>query len=183
MTALPSRPLNSIALADANTRNAIDYITTKLTDMGKGDLLTPSNEEQIGRLGGRLSDLEILTQKLQANSTVDEAVEDIISRSVAQVKKDIFDEEPAKEWTKAQIWYLTQLFSSAEEATYEDVLFNGPFKGNEKPLRALEQVEMVSVTHRDGASSTTQDSSSDFFQDNRLLSDPAGLSGVLRSSV
>lgn len=144
-----------------------------MTDIGKGDLLTPENEEQIARLGGRLSDLEILTQKLQAGSTVDEAVEDIISRAVAQVKKDIFDEEPSKEWTKSQVWHLAQLFSNAEEvrshlhlcyltslnlnskllqASYEDVLYNGPFKGNEKPLRALEQAEMVSVTHKDGES-------------------------------
>lgn len=35
------------------------------------------------------------------------------------------------------------------QASYEDVLINGPFAGDEKPLRALEQAGIVAVVHRD----------------------------------
>jgi hypothetical protein len=40
----------------------------------------------------------------------------------------------------------------ANQVGYADALHNGPFKGDEKALRALEQVDMISILHREGAS-------------------------------
>lgn len=42
---------------------------------------------------------------------------------------------------------------SRSQLKYADVLVNAPFKSDEGALRALENAEMISVHHRDGASS------------------------------
>lgn len=38
----------------------------------------------------------------------------------------------------------------ARQLSYADLLANGPFKGQEKALRALEQAEVIMVIHKEG---------------------------------
>lgn len=57
-TALPSKPLVSIALSDADPRSSISFVKQKLKD---ADVLVDFTAEQtayVERLGGRASDLE-----------------------------------------------------------------------------------------------------------------------------
>ena len=116
---LPSRPISIITLNDASSENAIDYVTSKLAEVGKSDLVTTYNSASIDMLGGRLTDLEILVQKLRSGSTVEEGVWDIVQRSAVEIKKNVFgddsEEAKAKEWTQAQAWYLTKLLAKKEE--------------------------------------------------------------------
>jgi hypothetical protein len=96
-------------------------------------------------------------------------VEQAFTGSATEVRKNIYgddsEEAKSKEWTRAQAWHLTQLLAEKDEVRfrclgtsklilyktgYEDVLYNGPFGGNDKPLHALEQAEMISVVHREG---------------------------------
>ena len=73
--ALPSKPFNGISLTDATSENAMQYVQRKLADYGKEELVQEANQAAIGRLGGRLTDLETLIQKMRGGATADEAVE------------------------------------------------------------------------------------------------------------
>lgn len=57
-SALPSKPLNSIALYDADASSALSFVTQKLLEAGADEALTPERTKSIERLGGRASDLE-----------------------------------------------------------------------------------------------------------------------------
>ncbi|KAK9895624.1 hypothetical protein P389DRAFT_152177 [Cystobasidium minutum MCA 4210] len=151
--ALPSRPFSSITLTDATSENALQYVQKKLEEYGKEDLLKGDNKAAIERIGGRLTDLETLIQKMRGGASVDEAVDDIISRSATEIVKNCFleDSEEAKAlpWTREQVWYLVKALSKQKELSYAELLA-GPFKDQAKALRALEQAEIISIIHREG---------------------------------
>jgi hypothetical protein len=56
--ALPSKPLNSIALYDADTASALSFVKQKLKDAGIDQTFTTEQTAYLERLGGRASDLE-----------------------------------------------------------------------------------------------------------------------------
>lgn len=56
--ALPSKPLTSIALEDADPSSALSFVQDKLSQFGVKSNLSKEQKLQIGRLGGRSSDLE-----------------------------------------------------------------------------------------------------------------------------
>lgn len=47
----------------------------KLKEYGKEELLKDGNQKAIERLGGRLTDLETLIQKMRGGASIDEAVD------------------------------------------------------------------------------------------------------------
>lgn len=56
--ALPSKPLNSIPLYDADSSSALSFVQQKLQDAGVKLEYTPADIACVERLGGRASDLE-----------------------------------------------------------------------------------------------------------------------------
>lgn len=59
-SALPSKPLNSIPLYDADTGSALAFLKQRLRDVGLTTELTKPQVTSIECLGGRASDLEIV---------------------------------------------------------------------------------------------------------------------------
>lgn len=57
-SALPSKPLNSIALYDADAASALSFVKKKLKDAGIDQEFTQEQTTYVERLGGRASDLE-----------------------------------------------------------------------------------------------------------------------------
>ena len=55
--ALPSKPLNTVALHDADHESALRLVKTRLHDAGVDVQFSPSETEKIQYLGGRASDL------------------------------------------------------------------------------------------------------------------------------
>lgn len=53
----------------------MQYVQKKLEEYGKEDLLKGDNKAAIERIGGRLTDLETLIQKMRGGASVDEAVD------------------------------------------------------------------------------------------------------------
>ena len=102
--ALPSKPLNSVTLADADATNSLAYVKDKLKDHP----FTVDDGVQVAKLGGRMVDLETLVYKARTGSTLGEAVDDIISRNTVELRKQAFgdDGEDAKSlpWTRPQAW-------------------------------------------------------------------------------
>ncbi|KAK8869527.1 hypothetical protein IAR55_000093 [Kwoniella newhampshirensis] len=177
--ALPSKPLNSVGLADADEINALNYVREKLRtispDLSAQDKaaapgaqttssapsavsgLSTDDSQQIAKLGGRMVDLETLVYKVRTGSKIKDAVDDIILRNVVELRKLAFgdDSEDAKnlQWTRAQAWKVVSELAKKGELSYAQLLQDFPFKGAEQSLKALEEHELVSVTYVDGRAS------------------------------
>ncbi|KAG7086673.1 hypothetical protein E1B28_002613 [Marasmius oreades] len=152
--ALPSKPLNSIPVYDADPATALDYVHKKLKDADINVQLSREEVTYIERLGGRSSDLESLIHKVSNKQSVKDAIEEIINRSVAEQRKCAFgdDAEDAKSlpWTREQAWFVLKMLSQKSEVPYHEVLLDFPFKGDETPLRSMEQAELVAIGTHNG---------------------------------
>lgn len=51
----------------------------RLAEYGLPNACTTKNEHEVALLGGRLSDLEVLLQKIRSGATLDAAVDDIVT--------------------------------------------------------------------------------------------------------
>ncbi|GAA5942624.1 Yme2p [Sporobolomyces koalae] len=147
--ALPSKPFNSINLTDASPEASLAYVAGKLDPK----LLPPTTHASVARLGGRQTDLELLIEKVRAGQQVEEATDDIVYRSATEIRKNFFgdDEEEAKglKWKREQAGAIMQGLCKHGELKYAETLIK-TFGGDEMALRALENAEMISITHRDG---------------------------------
>ncbi|OCH95302.1 hypothetical protein OBBRIDRAFT_878653 [Obba rivulosa] len=156
--ALPSQPLNLIALSDADDVNAMIFVRRRLQEVNIEVEFNPEEVSYIQRLGGRASDLESLVHKARSGLTIQEAVEDIVARSTAEIQKNAFgdDLEDAKNlpWTREQVWILMKQLSTKPEISYHEVLMDFPFKGDETPLRNMEQAELIAVSTQNGRPSS-----------------------------
>lgn len=142
VAALPSKPLNTIALSDADSDTALSFVTQKLKDAGIDQAFTAEETKYVERLGGRASDLDSvcthprnyfhrltttlspclqLIRKVQSGQKVQEAVEDIINRGVSELRKNAFgdDAEDAKTllWSQEQAWQVLKQLSIKEEVS------------------------------------------------------------------
>lgn len=121
--ALPSKPFNNVSLADADTSNSLAYVRDKLSSFSDQykDMLSPEDSTQVAKLGGRMIDLETLVYKVRTGSTIPDAVDDIIMRTVVELRKLAFgdDSEDAKNlpWTRAQAWKIVSELAKGKEVS------------------------------------------------------------------
>ncbi|KAF9070419.1 RNA12 protein-domain-containing protein [Rhodocollybia butyracea] len=152
--ALQSKPLNFVALYDADEASALTFVQEKLQQADVNVSLSREEKTFVQRLGGRSVDLESLVNKVRSGMSVKEAVEDIISRGVGELRKNAFgdDADDAKSlpWTRDQAWMLLNLLSKNSEVPYHQVLLDYPFKGDELPLRSMEHAELITIATQDG---------------------------------
>lgn len=178
--ALPSKPLNSVSLADADEANSLSYVKDKLKSGTRQQALSADDSAQVSKLGGRMVDLETLVYKVRTGTKVKDAVDDIVLKNVVELRKAAFgdDTEDAKSlpWTRAQAWkVVSELAKDGEvssqslgdcsvldaglllihdlQISYSQLLQDFPFKGAEHSLKALEEHELVGVTYVDGRAS------------------------------
>jgi hypothetical protein len=142
--ALPSKPLNTVALADADETNSLAYVRDKLagtpgyaspsSSIGDTSLighvkqknagwgLSPEDSAQVSKLGGRMVDLESLVYKVRQGGLVKDAVDDIILRNVVELRKTAFgdDTEDAKSlaWSRPQAWKVVSELAKHGEASF-----------------------------------------------------------------
>lgn len=156
--ALPSKPLNFIALSDADVQSALLFVKKRLRDAVITFELTPEQTACVERLGGRASDLESLIHKVHSGQSIEDAVEDIISRAVGELRKNAFgedtDEAKMLPWSREQVWTVLKQLSQKPELPYYQILVDFPFKGDEAPLRAMENAELISIVIWNGRPST-----------------------------
>ncbi|CEH19455.1 hypothetical protein CBOM_06777 [Ceraceosorus bombacis] len=172
--ALPNVPFQSVVLADADQERAQEYVRKKLEALQlatpspapdtpgyspavRGAELDQATVRSIDVLGGRMQDLEALTEKLGLGQNVPDAVEDIVTRTVVELRKNAFgdDLEDAKSlpWKRGQAWTIVEQLSKGDELAYYGLLHDA-FKGDEAAVKALEQAEIISVKHADGRPSS-----------------------------
>ncbi|KAI0085448.1 exonuclease [Irpex rosettiformis] len=156
--ALPSKPLNTIALSDADSSDALKIVQSKLQDAGVDLIFNKEQTAYLERVGGRASDLESIIHKIRSGMSVQEAVDDIIAGGVSELRKRAFgdDVEDAKNlaWTREQAWVLMKQLAKKPEVAYHEVLIDFPFKGDETPLRQLEHAELIAINMTNGRPSS-----------------------------
>ncbi|KAI0797741.1 exonuclease [Abortiporus biennis] len=175
--ALPSKPLNLIALSDADSASALSFVKQKLHDVDVDIDFTKEQVVQVQRLGGRASDLEALIHRVRSGQNVEAAVEDIITRGVSELRKNAFgdDIEDAKTlpWSREQAWILMKQLAKKSEIPYHDVLIDFPFKGDETALRSMEYSELISIVTHNGRPSTIRPGKPVYkYVFERLVNDP-----------
>ncbi|KAF8717811.1 RNA12 protein, partial [Rhizoctonia solani] len=156
--ALPSKPLTSIALSDADVNTARSYVISKLSNYEIKQSLGKDELQAVANLGGRISDLDTLVNKVRSGQSVTDAVKEIIHRGISEMRKNAFgdDLEDAKSllWTREQAWSLLRALASEDEIPYANVLLEFPFKGDELALRNMETAELISIGTKDGLPTT-----------------------------
>ncbi|KAG0706364.1 RNA12 protein-domain-containing protein [Suillus ampliporus] len=175
--ALPSKPLNSIAIYDADAPTALSFVRRRLHNAGITSDLTPAQSKAIERLGGRTSDLERLIHKVSSDQSIEEAVEDIIASGVGELRKSAFgediDDAKSLPWSREQAWTVLKKLARKSELPYYEVLLDAPFKGDELPLRAMEHSEIISISTQHGRPSTIRPGRPVFkYVFERLVNDP-----------
>lgn len=117
-----------------------------------------------------------LMHKVRSGQRVEDAVEDIISKGVSELRKNAFgeDAEDAKNlaWTREQAWAIMKQLSKEEEVEiktslkcvhrtyvslkipYHETVINFPFKGDEVSLRNMEHAELITIGTKDGKAQT-----------------------------
>ena len=117
--AIPAKPLNAISLADADSENSMNYILNKLGVQRES--LSPTDTQLIGKVGGRMIDLELLVYKVRSGFTISEAVEDIIGRNVVELRKAAFgddmEDSKALPWTRNQAWKIVSELAKKREVS------------------------------------------------------------------
>ncbi|KAH9966490.1 RNA12 protein-domain-containing protein [Russula dissimulans] len=156
--ALPSKPLNMIALHDADAESVLQFVKARLHNAGISVQLTHEETETINCLGGRASDLTSLIHKIRAGQKPVDAVDDIIRQGVTELRKRAFGEDAddvrSLSWSREQAWAVFRALASRDTVPYHETLMNVPFKGDEGPLRSMERAELIFVDALNGRPST-----------------------------
>lgn len=116
-----------------------------------------------------------LVYKVKNGQSIEEAVEDIIVRTLGELRKNAFgdDNEDAKSlpWKREQVWSVisklatrsevrslshflllspVKLTCCHEKIPYSDTLIDFPFKGDDAPLKEMEKAELINIVTDDG---------------------------------
>ncbi|UZJ57462.1 hypothetical protein CBS101457_006782 [Exobasidium rhododendri] len=140
-------------LTPGKTGSEAPAASTSLDEARIGKL-NKDTAKWVDLLGGRLTDLENLVQKVSLGQSVENAVKDIIARTVVEIRKNTFgddlDDAKALPWTRGQAWTVVDLLVKQKgELPYYSLLHDN-LKGDESALKALEQAEIISVRHVEG---------------------------------
>jgi len=115
--------------------------------------------------------------KVRNGQTIDEAVEDIISRGVSELRKAAFgedvDDAKGLSWSREQAWAVLKRLAKVDEIAYHDVLYDFPFKGDESALRSMEHAELIAIGTNNGRPSVIKPGKPVYrFVFGRLVADP-----------
>ncbi|KAI1987985.1 mitochondrial escape protein 2 [Ophidiomyces ophidiicola] len=170
--ALPNQVFHEIQLGDCTPKVAKQFVLKHLLanqnniDPKAGiqlesleDKYISDLEESIGVLGGRLSDLEFFARMISRGESPKGAVNDIIRQSAAEILKMFIADvdTSSRTWSPEQAWFLIKSLGDTKDGDvlYSQVLFSDlSKKDGERTIRALEQMELISVTTLNGRPST-----------------------------
>ncbi|KAI9283364.1 RNA12 protein-domain-containing protein [Sporodiniella umbellata] len=148
--ALRGRTFSNIMLSDAPPEKAMSFIRKQL---GK-DVDDPSFPEIIKAIGGRLTELEVLVQKMKMHMDAQSAFEDIVTRNLIEIRKYGFGDSSVDDnkikWTPIQFWTVVKLLAEKKSINYDQLKWNDMFKGDDSSLKAMERAELITVTQKDG---------------------------------
>ncbi|KAI9274452.1 RNA12 protein-domain-containing protein [Phascolomyces articulosus] len=150
--ASPGRSFETIQTTDASPEMAMTFIARQLNSQ---ELENEKLYPVVQALGGRLTELELLVQKLKMNMSPQDALEDIVQRTVIEIRKYGFNEtadieEHKMEWSDIQFWEIVKGLAQNKSVNFDELKFGTFFKGDEKPLWAMERAELITILYKDG---------------------------------
>ncbi|KAJ1796532.1 mitochondrial escape protein 2, partial [Coemansia sp. RSA 2599] len=167
--AQPQRAASLISLDDATPMGAISLLQKQLSaqqqqqqETGDGDDgamttaadIATSDEIAMaaGVLGGRLEDLQLFVQKVQSGESPAAALEDIVQRSITEIRKYAFanDSEVGQcehTWTPEQFWYLLTELAHHDSVEYDRMRNSALFAGNDVALLGLAEAQLITMTY------------------------------------
>ncbi|KAJ5513004.1 hypothetical protein N7463_002556 [Penicillium fimorum] len=157
--AMPNQVFRTIALGDCSLEVGRRFVLSHLdAEAGNSDDEQNSRRKETLRgldycikvLGGRVTDLEFMSHRIEAGETPEAAVDRIIEQSASEILKIFIlgTESITPQWTREQAWHLIKSIANSKDGNllYTKVLLEDIFKDNgEATLRALEQAELVSI--------------------------------------
>ncbi|KAI9497812.1 RNA12 protein-domain-containing protein [Zychaea mexicana] len=155
--ALPGRSFETIQTTDASPEMSLSFIARQLGTKELNEKL----HSVVVALGGRLTELELLVQKLKMKMDPLDALEDIVQRTVVEIRKYGFNEtadleEHQMEWSAIQFWEIVKGLSLTKSVNFDELKFGTFFKGDEKPLWAMERAELITVLYKDGRANSVR---------------------------
>ncbi|KAJ2641837.1 mitochondrial escape protein 2 [Coemansia sp. RSA 1287] len=171
--AQPQSPASLVSLADASPIEAISLLQHQLAPPNLLQQTTPdsssveSAESYVQRLdtassdsianaaqvlGGRLEDLQLFVQKVRAGESVDAALEDIVQRSITEVRKYAFadDSEVGQcehTWSPEQFWFLLTELAQHNDVEYDRVRSSALFAGKDDALLGLAEAQLITMVY------------------------------------
>ncbi|KAK5661019.1 hypothetical protein OQA88_12398 [Cercophora sp. LCS_1] len=172
--ALPDRVPHQVALGDLAPEVAKKFVVSQLdlpSDPSE-DMANPQQvaiaeakysqelaelDEVISSLGGRLTDLQVLTRRLKVGQTPKKAVDEIIDNSASEILRMFLLAKDAgqgeKKWSVEQAWYLVKELAAQKSLRYNEVLLNNTFTSSTTPgasngetaLESLANAELITV--------------------------------------
>ncbi|KAJ2659658.1 mitochondrial escape protein 2 [Coemansia sp. RSA 1200] len=177
--AQPQRAANLISLSDASPMGAITLLqqqlapsfpaqSAEISSSGGDDVSADNKAAEYQRrldmvssdrtayaasvLGGRLEDLHVFVQKVNAGETLDGALEDIIQRSITEIRKYAFadDSEVGQyehTWTPEQFWCILTELAEHERVEYDRIRNSPLFAGDDKALLGLADAQLITMVY------------------------------------
>lgn len=150
--------LHAIRIGDIRTEAALEFVRICVKAL-------PNNEKEdiegdlqfaVSKLGGRLSDLENLVQKVASGSTAVEAVGQMVQAAIGEIRTEGFGLTRGKtllktatdkdlKWSQAQLWKTIRKIAAHDIIAYDDLLFN-VFGGNVNALNALLNTNLLRIS-------------------------------------
>ncbi|KAG0021701.1 mitochondrial escape protein 2 [Podila clonocystis] len=148
--ALPNMTFETIVLSDASLDSAMEFVYKHLDKEEYPHLM-----QSVKTIGGRLTDLELFVQKVKTGMSPQDAVHDILSRSVIEIRKNAFDldrndKDKIAGWTPIQFWAVMKQLATHDSVNFDELKIHPLFKNDEAPFSAMEQAELVTISHRNG---------------------------------
>ncbi|KAK0625978.1 RNA12 protein-domain-containing protein [Immersiella caudata] len=141
-------------------------------------------DECIQTLGGRLTDLQVLTRRLRVGQSPKKAVGEIVEQSSAEILRMFLLAKNAgasdRKWSTQQAWYLVKELAQNETLKYNEVVLTDTFASSTTPgadgesaLEALSDAELITVKSVHGRPQTVR-AGKPVYQTafSRLLKDP-----------
>ncbi|GAN06144.1 exonuclease [Mucor ambiguus] len=170
--ALPGKSFSNIALSDAPPEMAMSFISKQLGS----EVQDPGLHEVVAALGGRLTELELLVQKMKMKMDAQTAFEDIVTRNLIEIRKygfgDSSDESNKLEWSSTQFWTIVKLLTNKMSINYDELKWGPAFLGDDAPLKAMERAELIIIVQKEGRANSIRPGKPVFYTVfNRLTSD------------
>ncbi|CAG8445265.1 12975_t:CDS:10 [Acaulospora morrowiae] len=147
--ALPNKTFNYVILSDAPFERSIGLVKKHVDKVNIEELV-----DSAGALGGRLADLRIFINKLRAGISPHEALNQLVDRATVEIRKlaygDDTEDSRTIPWNGIQFWKIMKELAQKDYVSYDAVKFSPIFKGDDTPIRAMEEAELISITQFDG---------------------------------
>ncbi|KAK9460625.1 RNA12 protein-domain-containing protein [Lipomyces oligophaga] len=156
--ALPNRVSTVVPVGDASPEVAQSFVERHVHSViapnqrlnVSPDGTIPGLKAALVPLGGRMTDLLALVRRMSVGETCQQAVDEMIRQSSAEIVKRFLRAEADQIWKSEQVWLLVKELANSEDIRYNELMLKPVFKNKPDVIQALEHADLITVIERDG---------------------------------